>query len=184
MLEARVTRVTNFVGWVSDLARTHTRSLAAVAVREGLTRVEAVDAVQEAFLTLLALPQARELSQDDEGAARLMAVIVRNAARNMRRRRHRAHPHETLDDAREVADDLPSVEALLAEAEEHVAFLGCVKQLADIQRRVVTLRVLEELTPADTAATLGLTAGNVAVLLHRAKAALADCIEQARASES
>ena len=46
-------------------------------------------AVQEAFTTLLGLPQVRELSLDDEGAARLMAVLVRNAARNMRRRRHR-----------------------------------------------------------------------------------------------
>lgn len=176
--------VTNFVGWVSELARVHTRSLAAVAVREGLTHVEAVDAVQEAFLTLLSLPQARELSQDDEGAERLMAVIVRNAARNMRRRRHRSRPHEEFDSAREIADDLPSVEALLVEAEEHVAFLGCVKQLADVQRSVVTLRVLEELSPADTAATLGLSAGHVAVLLHRAKRALVDCLEQGRVGES
>src|SRR5512143_4137462 len=120
---------TNFVGWVSKLARTHARSLATGALREGLTRIEAIDAVQEAFTTLLRLPQARELSLDDEGAARLMAVLVRNAARNMRRRRHRALPHETLEDAPQLAADLPSVEALLAMAEEHVAFLGCVKQL-------------------------------------------------------
>jgi hypothetical protein len=72
---------TNFVGWVSTLARTHGRPLALAAVQEGLSRVEAIDAVQEAFVTLLSLPQARELSLDDEGAARLMGVLVRNAAR-------------------------------------------------------------------------------------------------------
>src|SRR5512142_1818145 len=122
---------TNFVGWVSTLARTHARPLGLAAVQEGLTRVEAIDAVQEAFVTLLSLSQARELSLDDEGAARLMAVLVRNAARNMRRRRHRALRHGSLDDAGELAADDPSVDSLVAAAEEHVALLGCVSQLAE-----------------------------------------------------
>jgi RNA polymerase sigma-70 factor (ECF subfamily) len=166
----------NFTTWVSRLARAHTRSLAVVAAREGLSRVDAVDAVQEAFCTLLNLPQARELSLDDEGAERLMAVIVRNAARNMRRRHHRRRSHEDLQDDG-LAAELPDVETLIRAAEKHVALLGCVGQLGRIQRHVVTLRLLEELTPEDTARELGLTSGNVAVLLHRAKKALLDCIE-------
>ncbi|HEY5957069.1 MAG TPA: sigma-70 family RNA polymerase sigma factor [Polyangiaceae bacterium] len=170
--------MTNFVGWISDLARTHTRALAAVAVREGLSRIEAVDAVQEAFLTLLSLRQARELSYDDDGAFRLMAVIVRNAARNMRRRRHRAAPHDSLDTAAVLPDGSPSVETLLAAAEAHVALLGCVQQLAEVQQRVLTLRILEELTPDATATILGLRANHVAVLLHRAKDALIECLER------
>ena len=174
---------TNFVGWISTLARTHARSLAGGAVREGLTRVEAIDAVQEAFSTLLTLPQARELSLDDEGAERLMAVLVRNAARNMRRRRHRSALHEPLEGAKEVPVDAPSVDALLALAEEHVALLGCVSQLAEIQRRVVTMRVLEELSPEDVARTLGLTRGHIAVLLHRAKRDLIACIERGRSED-
>ncbi|HET7789154.1 MAG TPA: sigma-70 family RNA polymerase sigma factor [Myxococcales bacterium] len=172
---------TNFVGWISTLARTHTRPLAAVAVREGLARFEAVDAVQEAFSTLLALPQARELSLDDEGAARLMAVLVRNAARNMRRRRQRARSHEPLEGAAEVAGDTPGVDALIAAAEEHVALLGCVNQLAELQRHVLTMRVLDELTPEDVAGTLKLTTGHVAVLLHRARRRLLECLERGRA---
>jgi RNA polymerase sigma-70 factor (ECF subfamily) len=175
---------TNFVGWVSTLARTHARSLAAGAVREGLTRVEAIDAVQEAFATLLGLPQARELSLDDEGAERLMAVLVRNAARNMRRRRHRSAAHEPLEGSPELPADAPSVDDLLAAAEEHVALLGCVSQLAEIQRLVVTMRVLEELSPEEVARNLGLTRGHIGVLLHRAKRALADCIERGRAEEA
>ena len=168
---------TNFIGWVSLLARQHARPLAAVAVREGLHDVDAVDAVQEAFSTLLALPQARELSMDDDGALRLMAVLVRNAARNMRRRHHRARPHAALAAIADLPSDLPSVEALLAAAEEHVALAGCVNQLANIQRHVLTMRVLEELSPADTASQLGLATGNVAVLLHRAKLSLVKCLE-------
>lgn len=172
---------TNFVGWVSTLARTHARSMAAVAVREGLTRVEAVDAVQEAFVTLLALPQARELSNDDDGAARLMAVLVRNAARNMRRRHHRSRLHEPIEPANDVPSDTPGVDALADAAEEHVALLGCVRQLGDVQRKVVSMRMLEELTPVETASSLGLTPGHVAVLLHRAKLALMRCLEDGAA---
>ena len=175
---------TNFVGWISTLARTHARSLAGGAVREGLTRVEAIDAVQEAFSTLLTLPQARELSLDDEGAERLMAVLVRNAARNMRRRRHRSALHEPLEGATEIPVDTPSVDELLAITEEHVALLGCVSQLAELQRRVVTMRVLEELSPEEVARTLGLTRGNIAVLLHRAKRDLIDCIERGRSEDA
>jgi len=167
----------NFVGWVSDLSRTHARSLAAAAVREGLTRVDAIDAVQEAFTTLLGLPQARELSLDDEGAERLMGVLVRNAARNMRRRRHRSNPHGSLDEVSEMPTDLPGVDVLLAEAEEHVALLGCVRQLERIQRLVVTMRMLEELSPRQVGETLGLTPNHIGVLLHRAKGALVDCME-------
>jgi RNA polymerase sigma-70 factor (ECF subfamily) len=167
----------HFTGWVSKLARVHVRPLAAVAVHEGLSQVDAVDAVQEAFSTLLSLPQARELSMDDEGAERLMSVLVRNAARNMRRRHHRRKPHAGLDETSELAIELPDVDTLIAQAEEHIALLGCVSQLARIQRHVVTLRALEELTPEDTARKLGLTSGNVAVLLHRAKKALYECIE-------
>lgn len=178
-------RVTsNFVGWVSALARVHARALAAVAVREGLAHVEAIDAVQEAFSTLLAMPQARELSLDEEGAGRLMAVLVRNAARNMRRRRHRSLPHDSIDSSLAIAADAPSVEALLVAAEEHVALLGCVNQLADVQRNVLVMRVLEELTPQDTAASLGMTSGHVAVLLHRAKCAVIECLERGRNDEA
>ena len=166
----------HFTTWVSKLAKVHTRPLAAVAVREGLSRVDAVDAVQEAFSTLLSLPQARELSMDDEGAERLMSVLVRNAARNMRRRHYLKKPHETFDEGTDPPTDLPDVDSLISAAEEHVALLGCISQLGRIQRLVVTLRVLEELTPEDTARKLGLTSGNVAVLLHRAKKALHDCI--------
>jgi RNA polymerase sigma factor (sigma-70 family) len=174
---------TNFMGWVSGLARTHARALAAVAVREGLTRIEAIDAVQESFTTLLALPQARELSLDDEGAARLMSVLVRNAARNMRRRLHRSRAQEPIDEAMEIPAAAPSVDALLAAAEEHVALLGCVRQLAEVQRLVVTMRVLEELSPAEVARTLGLTPVHVGVLLYRAKRELMDCMERGRAEE-
>jgi RNA polymerase sigma-70 factor, ECF subfamily len=51
----------SFVRWVSELARVHSRGLAAAARKEGLGAEDALDAVQEAFQTFLLLPQARSL---------------------------------------------------------------------------------------------------------------------------
>jgi len=175
----------NFTGWVSDLARRHARGLAAVARREGLSSDDALDAVQEAFHTFLGLPQARELAEHqpdgpaghDDGAdsQRLLAALVRNAARNMRRRHFRARPHQAYDDDR-AATAARRVDDLLAEAEDHIQLTGCVAKLGDLQRRVVTLRMLEELSGAEVAGELGLTPGHVAVLLHRAKNDLLRCM--------
>ncbi|MCG3195438.1 MAG: hypothetical protein DIJKHBIC_04721 [Thermoanaerobaculia bacterium] len=165
-----------FTGWVSELARSHTPRLAGVARREGLLADDALDAVQEAFHTFLGLPQARALVADEEGSRALLSVLVRNAARNMRRRAFRARPHDALDDHLDLALDLPPADELIARAEEHATLLGCVSQLGEVQRNVVTLRMLEELSGEATAARLGLTPGHVAVLLHRAKRDLAACV--------
>jgi RNA polymerase sigma-70 factor (ECF subfamily) len=48
--------------------------------------------------------------------------------------------------------------------------------LAEVQRAVVTLRMLDELPGEDVARQLGLTPGHVAVLLHRAKTNLHSCM--------
>ena len=170
-----MTAAPGFTGWVSDLARRHTHHLAAIARGEGLHADDALDAVQDGFHTFLLLPQARVLADQDDDAAALLAVIVRNAARNARRRHFRARPHGDVDDTPLTADD-PSVDQLLASAEDHVKLIGCINRLGEVQRQVVTLRMLEEVAAPEVAATLGLTAGHVAVLLHRAKASLRTCM--------
>jgi len=169
-----------FTGWVTELARAHTQKLAAIARREGLSTADALDAVQEAFYTVLELPQARALVDSADESRALLAAIVRNAARNMRRRHHRDRPHEAFDhdgaDGGALADAAPSVEDALASLEEQAQLAGCLTRLDEMQRRVVTLRMLEELSGADVAAQLELSPGHVAVLLHRAKKDLLRCI--------
>src|SRR4051812_7394869 len=93
-----------FTAWVERLARDHTRQLASFAHNEGLTGEDAIDAVQEAFVTFLQLPQARSMASVDTDVFAFLGVIVRNAARNARRRHHRARPHVPIDD-QPVADD-------------------------------------------------------------------------------
>ena len=69
-------------------------------------------------------------------------------------------------------------EQLLARAEEQVRLRGCVAELCEIQRAVVSLRMLEERPGEDVAALLGISANHVAVLLHRAKSALRACMTE------
>ncbi len=65
-----------------------------VARREGIGAADALDVVQDAFHTLLGRSGlSRGLRGQPEGAARLLGTIVRNAARNLRRRHHLARPH-------------------------------------------------------------------------------------------
>src|SRR5678815_5274303 len=89
--------------WIAGLARDHAGRLAAIARREGLTASDALDVVQDAFHTLLGRPDIAALRGRPDDAARLLAAIVRNAARNLRRRHHRARPHVDVDGAQPVS---------------------------------------------------------------------------------
>jgi RNA polymerase sigma-70 factor (ECF subfamily) len=159
----------------AGLARDHAGRLAAIARREGVTAVDAVDVVQDAFQTLLARPDLEALKTKPDDAARLLAVIVRNAARNARRKHHRAKPHVDVADA-ELASTLPSPVESLERAVTVEQLGACMAKLGDAHRHVVTLRVLEELSGDEAAAELGLTPGHVAVLLHRARKQLESCM--------
>lgn len=169
-------RLPGFLAWVSDLARLHTRALSGVARAEGLSPDDALDAVQEAFQTFLERPEALALIGQEQDSRRLLSAIVRNVARNMRRRAFRRLPHDALSDRSEIADDVPGVEEVMAREEDEERLRGCVSKLTDVQQRVVRLRMLEELSGDDVARELGLRPDHVATLLYRAKKELCRCV--------
>ncbi len=160
---------------LSRVVRSQRRALAAVARSEGVTAEDAVDCVQEGLCTLLELAQKGSASLEEEDARAMLVTIVRNVARNRRRRHFLARPHEALDEER--ADGrTPGADDAIAKAEEHVRLRACVEELCAIQKAVVTLRLLEEQPGEDVADALGISAGHVAVLLHRAKRELRACM--------
>ncbi|HEU0030128.1 MAG TPA: sigma-70 family RNA polymerase sigma factor [Kofleriaceae bacterium] len=165
--------------WVAGLARDHASRLAAIARREGLGAADALDIVQDAFRTLLARSDSDALRDRPDDAARVLSTIVRNAARNARRRHHRSREHVELDDA-PLASTGPSPLDALEQATEAAQVVGCMAKLGDAHRHVVTLRVLEELSGEEAASALGLTPGHVAVLLHRARKELERCMLDAQ----
>ena len=176
MTTARLHDSSGFIGWVSDLARAHTRALSSIARAEGLSADDALDAVQQAFYTFLNLPEATTLVGDEADSRRLLSAVVRNVARNMRRRAYRRLPHEELTPHTEIANDVPGVDELLSRAEDELRLMGCVSKLSDIQQRVVRLRMLEELSGDDVARELALRPDHVATLLYRAKKELFRCV--------
>lgn len=166
-----------FVTWVGVLVRDHRQHLLRVARRQGLSPEDAFDVVQEAFQSFLTLPASRPLVDVPDDSRKLLAVLTRNLARNRRRAAAVAWPHESAHDVVEaLPTDAPDQDQLLATAEDAVRLHGCLKSLDDVQRAVVTLRMLDEIDAPEVARALRLTPGHVAVLLHRAKANLLSCM--------
>jgi RNA polymerase sigma-70 factor (ECF subfamily) len=160
--------------------RKHRVRLLARARRCGLAPEEAFDCVQDAFYTFLRLPQARALADRPDESARLLGTLVFNAARVLRRRAAVARRRADGATAPEaVPDAAAGTDERLASAQEQGALQRCVLTLDALQRSVVTLRMLDELPGEQVAAALGISAGHVAVLLHRAKARLRGCMTAA-----
>lgn len=184
---------------LSALARSARGALAAVARAEGMSPEEALECVQDALYlfcsrpepsaplfgsraeppasTYLACSEAEQARLEHEHAVASLKIMVRNTARNARRKHSRLKQHRPI----EVGDEPPaaewlSVEELVSHAEEVVRLRLCVAELCDIQRAVVTLRLLEERSGEDVAEILGVSRGYVDVLVHRAKASLHLCM--------
>src|SRR5436190_12973989 len=132
---------TPFLAWGSRLVRTQREVLLRAARREGLSADDAFDAVQEALQSFLELPQARGVAERDDDARKLLSALVRNVARNRRRRHHRAREHVPLTGM--TPDASPGADELLARAQDRMLVLGCMHLLGRVQKAVVTLRLLE-----------------------------------------
>lgn len=161
-----------------QLVREDRAALIAVGVREGLNAEEALECVQDALCTWLAR-SARGVEPGDLEHDVLLASLkhmVRNAARNSRRRHHRLKPHRAIDGEVELAAAARDAEQLLDAAETSLRLQTCVAELREVERAVITLRLLEERSGEDVAQALGLTRAHVDVLVHRAKLTLRVCM--------
>ena len=158
----------------------HRAQLVRVVRREGLRAEDALDCVQETFLSFLNLPQARLLVERPDNSARMLIVLARNIARNRRRRHDYARPHIVDDEVLHgLPSDVASADEIVSAAEEHAMVLGCMTTLNEVQRSVVRLRIVDEVPGENVARQLGTTASHVAVLLFRAKQQLRHCVEGA-----
>ena len=162
--------------WVTlgQLVREQRAALLRVAVREGLRPEEALECVQDALCTWLSRHPAEQPPREVWIAQ--LKHMVRNAARNGRRRHFRLRPHVPIDDASVADESAQGAERLLDDAETALRLQVCVSQLREVERAVVTLRLLEEHSGEDVARMLGLSRSHVDVLVHRAKLTLRVCM--------
>lgn len=163
------------IAQLTELVRRERAALMSVAVHEGLTAEEALECVQDALCTWL----ARRNREDGDTRAPLgatLSTMVRNGARNWRRRHRRLKPHSEIDAEVTLASSDANAEELLDLAEDQLRLQVCVAELREVERAVVSLRLLEERSGEDVAEALGLSRAHVDVLVHRAKATLRVCM--------
>lgn len=138
------------------------RGMFFAALRVTGSRADAEDAVQEAMIRLW---KNRAILAASENQAGYAAVAARRCALDLVRSRHQA---EQLDNAQSLAvcpDSFESRDRL-----NHV--LQIIDTLPDTQREVMTLRHIEGLEMEEIQKRLNLTAGNVRVILSRARNAV------------
>jgi RNA polymerase sigma factor (sigma-70 family) len=68
-----------------------------------------------------------------------------------------------------------STEQLVARAEQLARVNGCIKLIANLQRAVIMLSLVDDLSHDETGKLLGLSPGYVRVLLHRAREHVHSC---------
>ncbi len=164
----------DFLDALTAVVRSERGGLARAATREGLSAEDALECVQEALCTFVRLQQDDKVQAPQNEWGRLLGGMVRNAARNFRRRHALARPHEPTAD--EFRSEAPAADEVLIAAERHIRLRSCVAELCEVQRAVVLLRLLSEQPGEDVAHSLGISRGYVDVLTHRAKSALRACM--------
>lgn len=154
---------------------TYAARLRAIARAQGLDPFDAEDAVQEAFARFIELGAGARVESLDEARA-FLAVVVTNIARNARRRHHRKRPHGSLELIAAVEDVAPLADQRIDTEQSLTKLRSCIATLDEVPRRIVSLRVIGELSGSEVAKSVDLVPGHVAVLLHRAKKQLCRCM--------
>ena len=157
---------------VARLHRQHYRSLVRLAALLLDDVGSSEEVVQDAFVKMQ-LGWGR-LADPERAPAYLRSVVLNGARSRMRRRQVRAlHLQAVLPPA-------PSAEAGALAADEHDRVVGALRRLAARQREAVVLRYYLDLSEAEMATAMGISAGSVKTHLHRALAALHETLEGMR----
>jgi len=147
------------------LFRTEQRDLLRLATLLLGDRGAAEEVVQDAFVKLHV--SWRRLRDPDRAAAWLRSAVLNGARSQLRRRSVRRRHHEV--DVRSAA----SAEAGALAGDEQARMLAALRQLPARQREALVLRYYVDLSEAEIADAMGVSAGSVKTHAHRGLAALA-----------
>jgi RNA polymerase sigma-70 factor (ECF subfamily) len=152
--------------WYARIVGDYYRFLYATAYPIVRNAADAEDAVQTAIMNGL---RRLDALNDERAIVSWMAMIVRNAALDVVRKRKRTAGGPGSADAEEiqVAADEPDERYQMDDDQRNIVF-DAVADLPDSQAAVITLRHVEGLEIAELADRLGITANNARVRLFRA----------------
>ena len=152
-------------GYVREVYEASYRRLVAQAYAVAGDRVEAEDAVQEAFARAVAAGDRFRRVDNPEAWLRTVALNV------LRRRWRRASLFRALTPRLATPTDVPGI------SEDHVAVVEGLRSLPFPQRETLALFYLGDLSVQEIAATLGVADGTVKSRLTRGRTALAAVME-------
>ncbi len=132
-------------------------------------RAEAEDVAQEAMLRLWRI--APDWRQGEAKVSTWLYRVVTNLCTDRLRVRQRRKV-TTLDDAPDIEDGAPAVDATLIEADRMAALNAALLALPDRQREAVVLRHIEGLSNPEIAAVMDIGIEAVESLIARGKRAL------------
>ena len=152
----------------------HTPRVLSLATRMLRDQAEAEDVAQEAMLRLWKIaPDWRA------GEAKISTWLYR-VATNLCTDRLRKKRGVGLEDAPEVEDETPGVEAQMITADRAALLRSAINRLPERQKLVLSLRHFEELSNPEIADIIGGSVEAVASLLARARRALSAELEKHR----
>jgi len=159
----------------AELSRRFAPRIRLYGIRHLRSEDAAADLVQEVLvIVLIALRQGRV--DDPSIVDRFVLGTCRNVVAGWRRGERRRD-----DLAAELAiaapDGLPPAPA----RPDTLRLMGCMEQLDSRERSVLVLTYFEERSADEIGGVLGLSAGNVRVIRHRALHRVRDCVHGARA---
>jgi RNA polymerase sigma-70 factor (sigma-E family) len=151
--------------YVREIYETSYRRLVAQAYAMAGDRVEAEDAVQEAFARAVAAGARFRRVDNPEAWLRTVALNV------IRRRWRRARLFSSLSPRLATPSDVPGI------SEDHLAVVAALRALPHQQRETIALFYLADLSVQEIAATLGVADGTVKSRLTRGRTALAGLLQ-------
>ncbi len=155
--------------WLVALYREHHRDLVRLATLLVDDQGSAEEAVQDAFVSMA----RRGAHGIDDPAAYLRTAVLNNARSALRRRRVRRRHLRSID---APATGPGADHAVLADEDARLG-LAALRGLSERQREVLVLRYWADLSEAEIAAALGISAGSVKTHAHRGTVALARILE-------
>ena len=141
---------------------------------------DAEDVLQEVALTIVDRFESYDVSRPFLGWA--MGV-----ARNLVKAHFRKQLRRPVTPSDEAAVDLvaEAFEELQPELEERKeALVECLRKVPSEERRMLAMQYKENLKPVAIAETIGKTANHVAVVMHRLRVGLRQCVERRMKSQT
>lgn len=130
----------------------------------------AADLTQQVLLMTIEKLRAGELRDAEQVISFVFGICRRVTVESWRAHARR----ERL--LRQYADDVPIADAAIAPRLDQKRLLHCLDRLPERERAVVVMTFYEEKRADEVANVLGLGAGNVRVIRHRALHRLRDCV--------